>query len=294
MSARAIPLASFVGDAVDIIHALADLAWPALALAALLLFRAELTAILRQVKRGKAGPIEFELERELSELGERTEAARKSLPPAAVDTEETAEGQDVASRVLKEAAISPRLALITLSAEIGRKAREVLASSQHPMNWRNRPFARTIHRLELSPSVRGAYDEFRIVRNEIVHGGKATDSDAVRALDYGLIILDAIERIPRAVHRVLVPRVETFADEAGEIRHDFHAVVLESRSNVAGDSVEHAFPTIRTDFIKGQAVSWEWGHRAYPEAWYRDPRDGEIKYGWTKALEFDGRPLDQV
>lgn len=42
------------------------------------------------------------------------------------------------------------------------------------------------------------------MRNAIVHGGKATDADAIRAVDYGLIISDAMERVPREIHRVLV------------------------------------------------------------------------------------------
>jgi hypothetical protein len=294
MSAPVGRLAVIVKDTVDIIHALADLAWPALALAALLFFRSELKTLLRQVKRGKAGPIEFELERELSELGERAEAATRSLPATVVNPEDAADAQDLASRVLDEAATSPRLALITLSAELERKARESLASSQDPKHWRNRPLAQTIHRLELSPSVLAAYREFRSVRNAIVHGGKATDADAIRALDYGLMILDAIERIPRAIHRVLAPRVETFSDAGAKTPRDFAAVLIESTSNVGGKQVEHAFPTTRDHFVEGQIVSWEWGDQVYPESWYRDPRDDTIKYGWTSALEFLGRPLHEI
>lgn len=286
--------AVFVQDTVDIIHALADLAWPVLALAALLFFRSELKALLRQVKRGRAGPIEFELERELSELGERAEAATRSLPASVVDAEDAADARDLVTRVLNDAATSPRLALITLSAELERKAREVLASSQDPKHWRNQPLAQTIHRLELSPSVLAAYKEFRTVRNAIVHGGKATDADAIRALDYGLMILASIERIPRAIHRVLAPSVETFADAAAQTPHNFAAVLLESTSNVGRELIEHAFPSTHDRLQEGQIVSWEWGDRVYPESWYRDPRDGLIKYGWTSALEFVGRPLHEI
>ncbi len=285
-------LAEVVPDVANLIHAVAALAWPIVVIVALLLFRSEFQALLGRVKRGKAGPIEFELEDQLSELGERTEEARASLPTPP-EPEEAAEEHAVAERVLNEAATSPRLALIVLSAEIERKAQEVLASSQDPATWRNRPLAQTIQRLELSPPVRAAYQEFREVRNAIVHGGKATDADALRAIDYGLMILDAIERVPREIHRVVVPSAETFADELGTHQCGFDAVVLEFVNSVDGAKTEHAYPTTK-DYKEGQIVSWEWGSQEYPEAWYRDPRDGSIKYGWTASLEFGGRPIEEI
>src|SRR6058998_1419371 len=114
-----LPLASSAQDIAAILHGLAAVAWPAVAFAALVLFRSELESLIRRITRGKAGPIELELDRELSELGERTEEASKSLPPTISEAEQ-AEEQAISNRVISEAATSPRLALVTLSAELER------------------------------------------------------------------------------------------------------------------------------------------------------------------------------
>lgn len=71
-------------------------------------------------------------------------------------------------------------------------------------------------------------------------------------------------------------------------------MLLESVSTVGENKMERPFPTTRHDYREGQVVSWEWRDRSYPEAWYRDPRDGEIKYGWTSSSEFAGRPIEDV
>lgn len=282
-------------DAADLIRALASLAWPAVAATALLLFRDEISALLRRVTKGKAGPIEFEIQRDLEELGARTSAAAESLPPQGdLDEEDSERDTSVAQQVLREASSSPKLALITLSAELERKAREVLASSQDPSEWRNRPLSHTLNRLELSPQVQAAYKEFQGVRNKIVHGLTAGDDDALRAIDYGLVILDALNKIPHAIHRVVVPRVECFTDAEGTVSAGYFAVLLQSESTAARESHEHVFPTRQESYRPGEALSWEWGHQSFDETWYCDPRDGQIKYGWTVSLEFQGRPLDEI
>jgi hypothetical protein len=282
-------------DAAELIRAFASLAWPAVAAAALFLFRDEISALLRRITKGRAGPIEFEIQSDLAELGARTSAAAESLPPKGSPDEETSETDtNVVQQVLSEASSSPKLALITLSAELERKARQVLASSQDPSEWRNRPLSHTLNRLELSPQVHAAYQEFRVVRNKIVHGHAASDNDALRAIDYGLVILDALNKIPHAIHRVLTSPVECFANAEGTASVDYFAVLLKSESTADSEAHEHAFPTRQENYQPGQALSWEWGDRSYGETWYRDPRDNEIKYGWTTSLEFRGRPLDDV
>jgi hypothetical protein len=280
-------------DVAELIRALAALAWPLVAIVVVGIFRPELSNMLKRVTRGRAGPIELELARELDELGVRTKAATETLPESAPEAVVGFE-HAVSKEILGQASSSPKTALMALSAELDRQAREVLASSRDPEAWQGRSLGQKLLRLELPPQVQSAYDEFRIVRNKIVHGHHASDEDALRALDYGLLILDALYRVPREVHRVLVPRVECYADEDGEQRCEFWAVLLESEQTTDGSRIERAFPTTDTSYMPGQRLSWEWRPREYGEAWYRDSRSGEMRYGWTSSLEFVGRPLEQI
>jgi hypothetical protein len=286
------PLALTTPEATEIFRVLTSLAWPAVVLTALVLFRKELAALSRRVTKGKAGPVEIELDRELDQLLMTTAAATKTLPPAQVTNHGTAgTGESQVRDVLREATHSPKLALIELSAEIERRSLEVVASTGHLEGQRRPPFSQMLNRLELSPPTQEAARQFRQVRNRLVHGMDATEAEILRALDLGLSLLDAINRLPHEVHYVREPRVEVFRDEAGDMPVDaYHGVLLESVNN-DGNRIIHAFPTTRDHFEKGKAVSWEWGEARYPEAWYRDPADGAIKYAWGGALEFVGRAL---
>jgi hypothetical protein len=181
--------------------------------------------------------------------------------------------------------------------EIERQARQILASSQDPSNWERGSLGQYLSRLELSPDMREAVDEFRKVRNEIVHGRGATDDDALRAIDSGLKILSAIGRVPRAVHVVYATDLPIFADAEGrQERGDVRGLMLESTSRPDPATPErHVYPTTRTHFQQGKAVAWEWDlSKVWPESWYRDPDTNEIEYAWGEAGEFIGRHLDEL
>lgn len=284
------PLYASVQDASEMLRAIAVLAWPAVALTALLIFRTELSALLSRVTKGKAGPIEFEANRALDQLKATTDAATHALPPTGDDEEASEETAEARARVVDDALQSPKLALIELSAEIERRSREVVASMGH-IEDANAPWVRTLNRLDLSPSLKNAARQFRDVRNRLVHGKDTGEDEIVRALDIGFTLLAAINRVPHEVHYVREPIVDLFADADGKIPRRFRGVMLESQ-HTNQDPFIRVFPTLRHDYRKGVAVAWEFGDRVYPEYWYRDPASGEIQYGQTSALEFTGRPLD--
>jgi hypothetical protein len=287
--------ASVSGDIADLIRAIASLAWPVVAGIFLYLFRADIASLLKRVRHGRAAGVELDFDRELDQLQEATRAASESVPPAAAPSDRPEEAADdaVVRDVLDDAARSPRAALMALSAELERRSREVLASRGAEVPWSG-SFGQQIDRLDLSPPLREAAREFRHVRNRIVHGHAATDDDALRAIDLGIELLQAIQRIPHQIHYVEASGLECFADEAGEQAHDFSAVLLRSENPGAErGSEQRAYPTLNPEaFPEGQPVSWEWGigGGVFPEAWYRHP-DGDLRYGWTESLEFKGRPL---
>jgi hypothetical protein len=279
----------------DLIRAIGTFVWPIVVLVIVLIFRAELGGLFKRIRRVKAAGGEVELDQALDELESSTAAASRAVPARPPEEPVSAgEERDVAVRVLDEARESPKLALISLAAEVERRSTEVVASTGQISPGRRPSLGYSLSRLELSPSVQSAARQFRDVRNKLVHHGDASEDELLRAIDLGLTLLDAINRIPHEVHYVREPRVELFADAEGQRRiGDYHGVLLESVAP-EGNTTVRALPTTRTDFEKGKAVSWEFGERGFSEAWYRDPAANEIVYAWTRAAEFVGRPLDAL
>jgi hypothetical protein len=316
-----------VHNAADLIRAIAALTWPVVLIVFLFLARHEITGLLRRMRRGKALGAEFEFDEPLDALERvaekaeqnadrspvvyeksgrvvagthaggsaevtRDEAGEDEHPAARPTVEAERDVEDEIARIL--ASGSPKGALVILAAELERAARVVLASSQDPASWERQPFWQTLNRLDLSPPIREAVNEFREVRNKIVHGRGASDDEVLRAIDSGLRILRAVESIPVEVHVVYDPAVRIFADDAGQSLRPVHGVLLESQAR-GGEPEYRIYPTSRPDLEKGKAVTWEWSFdRIWGESWYRDPRDGAIKYAWTSSAEFAGRHIEDL
>jgi len=298
-----VTVASTATDIAEIARAMASLAWPAVAALFLFLFRKDIGTLMSRIRRAKAVGVDLELDKALDALQERTEAASERVRGEAKGAvEKDQDGHqaelwsEIVGQVVDDATKSPVAALIGLSAAIERESREVRSSSageEGPPAW-NAPLLRQIERLDLSPGLREAAHEFRVVRNKIVHGHSASPEEALRAIDIGLELLGAIERIPRQVHRIVAAGLPCFADQEGTEQHPFTAVLLSSTNSANPESSEEgAFPTTEPERFPqpGEAVSWEWeSGRVFPETWFRHP-GGDIRYGWTEALEFKGRPL---
>jgi hypothetical protein len=90
--------------------------------------------------------------------------------------------------------------------------------------------------------------------------------------------------------------LELYSDEAGKkLIPDGVAIVLEARAPAGHPGGTYVFPTTRKKYQPGQRVAWEWNPaKGFDEAWYRDPVSGEIKHAWSSAMEFSGRPLDEL
>jgi hypothetical protein len=199
---------------------------------------------------------------------------------------------DPVERILSEAAVSPRLGLVTLAAELERTVRRILASSQPPENWERRSLPYMLRKLQVPPSLRRAVQQFYAVRSRVVHGHEVDEEDVIRTLDSGLKILTTLRAFDYEAHEVAHPRVDVFEDPEGSRLREIKAVVLNSFSRTG--SQRRVFPT-RQSYERGQLVTWEWDFaHTWPQSWYRDPDTNEIEKAWDSSVEFAGRPLDTV
>jgi hypothetical protein len=300
-------------DWAALLTAIASVAWPAVTIAALLLFKRDIRSLIGRVKRGKLLGQELELSENVQELEEVATAARAQLPAIEADGQNSQEDDQASNqgseggqvdrrkeRIFEEAVSSPKAGLILLSAEIEGAGRRLLASLGLLKGRRTIPLPeiiRTLRSSELVPAtlVRSV-ETFLQVRNKIVHGRAASHDDILSALDSGLIILDALQAVPHAIHVVAHAGLELYADGAGtQVIPGGKAMILEAKKSTGEPAGTNVVPTTRADYRLGQRVAWEWNPaKVFSEAWYRDPESGKIKHGWSQAMEFSGRPLDEV
>lgn len=200
--------------------------------------------------------------------------------------------------ILSEAARSPRVGLMLLSAELERAVRRVLLTS----GWGDRRssaslptgVARLVEVGVLTPSAASALSLFSNIRNEIVHGIRsASDEEVLRAVDAAIPLLRAVAAIPNERHTVAFEPVPLFSDPEGTVElPDVKGLVLTVTSPGTALTSRQIFPTTRDHYVVGKDVTWEWGPTQWGDTWYRDPETGEVKPAWLGSMEFIGRHLD--
>jgi hypothetical protein len=294
-----------MGHVAPILQAIASLLWPIFAFTALFLLKSEITQALGRLRKGKIFGQEFELGDELGKLENFAAAATKEvqeLPPeesqmVTADREEKFDA--IMKSILQQATKVPKIALMTLGAEVEKQVRQALATRGM---LRGRPAVSLTQALDelqqygFPPNLSGSLKSFNDVRNRVIHGAAATDDDALSALDSGMTILRALNALPREVNVVYHPGVEVFLDaDCTKPFPDAMGVILETTSPGGMMKTLRIFPSTRTYFHKGKQVTWEWNmQKVWPAAWYRDPETGSIRVAWRSSAEFVGRHVDDI
>ena len=295
-----------MNDVATLLRAIATLLWPILVFVALWVFREPLAQALSRLKKGKILGQEFELERDLQKLEETTAAARQetSLVPRlelkedALQDDNQEPDTEIRS-ILEQAARSPKVALMFLSAELEKQGRLALAMRGMLQHRTTVPVSRALEELRqygFPPSLLSSLQLFESVRNKIVHGGPVEDDDVLRAIDSGITILRIITALPTEKNIVYNPGAKIYSDKnCLNLIGDAKGVILETLSPGGAMKTFRIFPTRRKDYEKGKQVAWEWNMGStWGPAWYRDPDTDEIKQAWLSSAEFVGRHLEDV
>jgi hypothetical protein len=292
----------------DILNGFAAVLWPLLIAFAIFIFRDQIASLVRRLRKGKAFGAEAEFDKELAalnvevnkakeETGANVEADAHDQSSGAIVAEpearlERPSSDDIRTNVLAEAARSPRLGLMLLSAEIDRLAGRIAAATgQHERRTLREQL--DLWRRQLPPHTSAAYRLFSHVRNRIVHGSDASEAEILRAIDSGLALYEALASIPIEKNVVAHPGVDIFGDAACTQPLEGKGLIMETTHQ--GNKTFRIYPTTMTHFQPGMRLTWEWNmNRVWGEAWYRDPDTGEIKHAWNSSAEFIGRDLDQL
>jgi hypothetical protein len=267
-------------------------------------FRYQITNAVHRLRKGKFFGQEFELGEELASLetsvSNLASEVRELPSDTAKDTSTTRDADfDAQIRpILLQAATSPRVALMTLSAELQKQSLYGLAT-RGLLRGRSavaiKEALSELRQYGFPAAMEGSLELFESVRNKIIHGADATDDDALRALDSGMTILRTLAAMPREINTVYHPGVELFSD-AGctKLVPDAKGIILDVASPGGVTKRKVIFPT-RAKFEKGKQVSWEWRLGSHwPKTWYRDPDTGAIRLAWDASTEFVGRHLGDI
>jgi len=288
-----------------LVNFITGVAWPAVFVIFVWLFRTEVRHLLARVQSWKGFGQEVQLQENLEELNTEAVAAGEATPalPFTPGSEEasraTAKVDASVEKVLEVAASSPTAALLLLSAEIEKQIRELLALMgllvEEPRPSLFGGVELLNQRGTLPRHVSSSLKLFRTVRNEIVHGRHATHDDVFAALDSGIAILRALYAVPAETHLVVYADVPVYADSKVEQkRDDVHGVILESTSPGGSRKYRRIFPTTRP-YKAGESVAWEWNtDKSWSDSWYRDPETQTTKSAWNGSAEFVGRNLDTL
>ena len=175
----------------ELLRAIAAFLWPVLGFIALLLFRPDLSRILRRLRKGKLLGQEIELDQELRTLAETTREATTEVleRPGA---QPALDVSDKSRSVFERAAQSPRAALAVLAADIEMELRQLARRQDVYISARRGAPELAQAVLRDSPKLVESIRRFWPIRNQIVHGHDVPPPDALRAIDSGIEILEAI------------------------------------------------------------------------------------------------------
>lgn len=294
----------------SLLRGIASLLWPAVVFLGLLLFKDELKDVLRRLRKGRFLGQEIEVDKPLAHLEAQVEELEgKPIPAVATaDPTEAAVGQaggapgtegDEIVQIFALAAISPRAALMQLAASLEREARKLLAATGHLGEVRGAGLSRAAEVLERVTAMPrgslGAFQSFTGVRNAIAHGGHVGETEIMRAIDSGVVLLRSLYAVPRERNVVYHSGVDVFADPTCAVKHPGKGLILETTSPGGATMTHRIFPTTRSYYLPGMEVTWEWSNsEKWPDAWYKDPDSGQVLLAWNSSMEFVGRDLGTV
>jgi hypothetical protein len=177
----------------ELITAIAHLLWPIVTLIIVVIFRGDIAALLRRVRKGKLFGQEMELDPAVTELRKAVEEAQEEIPASSVGKEQYEKETEQLDRdereVLDAAKVNPELGVIKLSSILEREIR-VLAGSLGQFGQRTRGpaihlFRALVDKGYLPVHTTKSIQMFWELRSQIVHGHASRDERNVLKVIFG-------------------------------------------------------------------------------------------------------------
>lgn len=184
-----------MGNSATLISALADLAWPVVALVAVVAFRTQIRGLLRSISRLRAGPVEVGFwERQLREVRVGVASGDASSAPASESTVTELEPTSLTDELGEFATTSPVAAVVQAHDRVRDVLRAVLADAGAPGPLRDADSAVTLaaaaaRRGLITNQTMFAAEGLTTLRNLTVHGDAEVTPDRARGY---LVTADAV------------------------------------------------------------------------------------------------------
>jgi hypothetical protein len=282
----------------ELIIAISQLCWPILVFIFIMIFRRELSDILKRIKKGKFLGQELELENEI-EIDEfktvTNEAAQNN------NSVEANQSNDEIEIILSKAADDPKIGIILLAMEIEKKILSLISSVGLIRDFQFGSINKSFNILaEHNIIDKALFDSVRIfwdLRNKIIHGRHIEEEgQIIRILDIGVSLLKTLKSIEYEKHIVYKTDIPLFYDsQCTNQRPDVWGLMLQNISTT-GKTYNQIFPTQRFNYYKeGEELTWEWNDKVqWGETWYIHPEVKNKISAWISAVEFIGRPLKEI
>ncbi len=216
---------------------------------------------------------------------------------------DTQQARQIDLRILGEALVNPKAALMHLTIEIDRELRKLLVSAGLLRKYiglsQGLPTGLAILRLGGSvvpKNLEEAVHEFWSLRNSALHN--ADFEVPPWAFEKGLRILHILEEVPRPSYVVKKANVPLYSDKDCQVlRKDVYGVMLETFDALGNSHGLRVFPTIR-EYVDGQSVGWEWSDdfkkHSWDDTWYKELQTGQCTQAFNSSTAFMGRDLNEV
>ncbi len=301
-----------------VVHELAPLAWPIVAVYLSFRFQPQLVQLAQRLRKGPGG-IDFADPDTLERLQEASlpappgmavkptvpvpkepSPAAAALQPPVASTASATEARRTPPRESRERIYSeivsetedlaPELAVAALSIQIERKLKRLAGIvGTYP---RDNPTFRSLLKALDTTLPREVFEvavAFSSVRNAVVHGQRVPESSILNTIEAGRSLLKYLSERPEKPCVVVASGLVPYEDkQATIIRQGFTVLLLWN------GETEQTFPTTRT-YAPGTEVSWEWNMGpTFHETFFEHPTTGEIREAWSQSAEFVGRPIDEL
>lgn len=279
-----------MSDLIDLIDAIA---WPVVAAVGFFLFRRPLRDALDNATQVRIAGQEIQIGRErlatLDGLIKRMEEAEGLR---------AGETSPLQQRILDRAEADPQIALADLESSISAAVDYLARANGWVGDLADGPSdlwfrLLQVHRLsESQPETLPALFLYSELQDAALNGAlKASRSDTLRIVRFGLRIHAYLTKLPARVSTVLDSGLPVFADAECTMRRGDVDAVLIRTERMGEPPLDRVWPCTRT-YEPGTRVTWTFDEsHSWPTSWWRKA-DGEIVRVWKGTrYSFDGEPL---
>jgi len=210
-------------------------------------------------------------------------------------------------KILEEALVHPKAALMVVAIEIERELRKLLVSTGALQRFLVLQSPTPPNALKILSSVPGAsvpreleekISQFWSFRNSLVNSDNEVP---LLALELGLGILRVLRNIPRPKYVVKKANVMLYSDKNCQVeREGVRGVLLETFDADGRLQRVAVYPSTR-EYVEGMSVGWEWNipvayrsEMGWGETWYKDPETNKCTLAWSESMEFIGKDVNIV